>query len=420
MSSMQEILLSIKLALKNLRSNIGRSILSLLGIVIGVAAVIIVLSLGAGLKSFVIGQVESFGTDIFNVEVKVPKTKHTSSQNVGGMVGGTQITTLKIKDAEEIARHPNIRAWYGGIMSQQLVNYRDKNKQTILMGLTAGVVEADEKTQVEAGRMYTEEEDRGLEQLAVLGSDVKESFFGLENAVGKTIKIKGQTYKVVGVLKKRGMTGFFNFDNTIYIPMRTLQKKIMGIDHIQFAIFRLKDTAKTELTILEATDIVRKEHDIKNSDDDDFAITSIVQAKEIVGKVLSVINILLLSLTSISLLVGGVGIMNVMYVAVTERTYEIGLRKSVGAEKGDILKQFLFEAIFLTVMGGFLGVVIGFILSQVAGYFAGRAGFFIQFQITLFSVLLSAGFSAGVGVLFGYWPARRASRLTPMEALRKE
>src|SRR3990167_10551185 len=226
MSSMQEILLSIKLALKNLRSNIGRSILSLLGIVIGVAAVIIVLSLGAGLKSFVIGQAESFGTDIFNVEVKVPKTKHTSSQNVGGMVGGTQITTLKIKDAEEIARHPNIRAWYGGIMSQQLVNYRDKNKQTILMGLTAGVVEADEKTQVEAGRMYTEEEDRGLEQLAVLGSDVKESFFGL------------------------------------------------------------KDTAKTELTILEATDIVRKEHDIKNSDDDDFAITSIVQAKEIVGKVL--------------------------------------------------------------------------------------------------------------------------------------
>lgn len=394
--------------------------MSLLGIVIGVAAVIVVLSLGAGLRNFVIGQVESFGTDIFNVEVKVPKTEHTSSQNAGAMVGGTQITTLKIEDAEEIAKLPNVRAWYGGIMSQQLVNYRDKNKQTILMGLTAGVVDADEKTEVETGRMYTEEEDKSLEQLAVLGGDVKESFFGQEEAVGKTIKVKGQAYKVAGVLKKRGMTGFFNFDNTIYIPMRTLQKKIMGIDHIQFAIFRMKDTTKAELTVLEATDIMRDQHDINDPDDDDFAITSIVQAKEIVGKILSVINILLLTLTSISLLVGGVGIMNVMYVAVAERTYEIGLRKSLGAKNSDILKQFLFEAIFLTIIGGFLGVAIGFVISQVAGYFAGRAGFFVQFQITLFSILLSAGFSAGVGILFGFWPARRASKLTPMEALRKE
>lgn len=415
-----ELILAIKLAVKNLRSNVGRTVLSLLGIVIGVAAVIVVLSLGAGLRNFVIGQVESFGTDIFNVEVKVPKTEHTSSQNAGAMVGGTQITTLKIEDAEEIAKLSNVRAWYGGIMSQQLTSYRDKNKQAILMGLTAGVVDADEKTEVESGRMYTEEEDKSLEQLAVLGSDVKESFFGQEEAVGRTIKIKGQSYKVVGVLKKRGMTGFFNFDNTIYIPMRTLQKKIMGIDYIQFAIFRMKDTAKAELTVLEATDIMRDQHDIEDPDDDDFAITSIVQAKEIVGKVLSVINILLLSLTSISLLVGGVGIMNVMYVAVAERTYEIGLRKSLGAKNSDILKQFLFEAIFLTIIGGFLGVAIGFVISQVAGYFAERVGFFVQFQITLFSILLSAGFSAGVGILFGFWPARRASKLTPMEALRKE
>lgn len=415
-----ELFLAIKLASKNLRSNVGRTVLSLSGIVIGVAAVIIVLSLGAGLRTFVIGQIESFGTDIFNVEVKVPKTEHTSSQNAGAMVGGTQVTTFKIEDAEEIAKLPNIRSWYGGLMSQQLVSYRDKNKQAIMMGLTAGVTDADEKAVIEAGRMYTEEEDKSLEQLAVLGSEVKDSFFGEEEAIGKTIKIKSQSYKVVGVLKKRGMTGLFNFDNTMYIPMRTLQKKIMGVDHIQFAIFRMKDVAKTELTILEATDIMRDRHDIEDPNDDDFAITSIVQAKEIVGKVLSVINILLLSLTSISLLVGGVGILNVMYVAVTERTFEIGLRKSLGAKNSDVLKQFLFEAIFLTLAGGFLGVIIGFLVSQLAGYFAARAGFLITFQITSFSILLGAGFSASVGILFGYWPARKASKLTPMEALRKE
>lgn len=231
-----ELILSIKLAAKNLRANAARTLFSLLGIVIGVTAVILVLSLGAGLKGYVFGQLTAFGTDIFQVEIKVPKTGHTSSGNIGGQVGGTQITTFKIKDAEEVAKLANVASWYAGIMSQQIVQYENKKKQGFLMGVTAGVSEADEQAKIASGEMFSEGDDQSLRQVAVLGSAMKKYFFGDSEAVGKNIKIKGQTYRVVGVLEERGLTGFFNFDDIIYVPIRTLQKKMMGVDHIQFAI----------------------------------------------------------------------------------------------------------------------------------------------------------------------------------------
>lgn len=415
-----EIITSIKLALGNLRSNVGRTILSLLGIVIGVSSVIIVLSMGQGVEDFIIKQVESFGTDIIEIEVKVPKTSKTSTQNIGGIVGGAPITTFTLEDAEAIADIENIGDWYGGIMSQQVVSYKDKNKQAFIMGVSAGVAEADKKAEIEMGRMFNDEEENGLKQLVALGSEVKKTFFGDENAIGKTIKIKGKTFKVVGVMKERGMTGGFNFDNTIYIPIKTIQKKVLGIDYIQFAVFKMKDPNRLELTILEATDVMRRQHDIDDPNDDDFAVNSIVEAKEMLGKVFTSMTILLLALTSISLIVGGVGIMNIMYVVVVERTFEIGLRKSVGAKNSDILKQFLFESIFLTLIGGVIGVLIGVGVSEIAEYFIKGKGFFLQFSLTFQNILIGFGFAAATGIIFGYYPARRASQLSPMEAMRKE
>ncbi|HRY82904.1 MAG TPA: ABC transporter permease [Candidatus Moranbacteria bacterium] len=417
---MNNFLIPIKLAFKSLRNNVGRTILSLLGIVIGVVSVILVLSFGSGVKGFLVDQVSAFGSDIMEIEIKVPKVSKTSTQNASGQAGGTQITTFKLEDAEKVAKLPNVGAWYAAIMNQQIIKYENKNKQVYIMGTTAGVAEADKKMEIEKGIMFNEDDDNSLRQIAILGSGVKKDFFGESEAVGKEIKIKGQTYKVIGVLKERGAVGPFNFDEVVYVPLQTVQKKLAGIDYIQFAIFKLDDMKKLDLTILNATDVMRTQHDITDPNDDDFAVNSIVEVLEILNKVFFSVNLLLIALTSISLIVGGVGIMNVMYVTVTERTFEIGLKKSIGAKNSQILFQFLFEAIFITLLGGIVGFLIGFGISKLGEIVAVNFGFNLKFPITWWSASIGLGFSALTGIIFGYYPARKASLLSPMEALRKE
>lgn len=417
---MHEFLTSIHLALKNLRSNVGRTVLSLLGIVIGVMAVVIVLSLGAGVKDFVVSQVESFGTDVIEIEVKVPKVKQTSAQNAGSMAGGMAITTFKIEDAEKVSELSNVGAWYGGTLGQAVASYADENEQAFLFGVTNGIAQTDANFKIEEGEMFLDEDDKNLKQVVVLGSKIKETFFGDGNALGKSVKIKGQSYKVIGVLAERGGAGFFDFDKIIYLPVRTLQKKIMGVDYISFAIYKIKDLSKSELTILEMEDVMRMRHNIENPDDDDFAVMSIAEAKDLLDQVFSVVNILLIALTSISLIVGGVGITNVMYVSVVERTFEIGLRKAVGAKESDIMKQFLFEAIFLTMIGGALGILFGFLLSKVAEFVIAKFGFVLSFPLSASAIVIALAFSAITGLVFGLRPAQTASKLSPMEALRKE
>ncbi|NLC31051.1 MAG: FtsX-like permease family protein [Candidatus Moranbacteria bacterium] len=419
---------SIKLALRNLYGNKARTALSLLGIVIGVTSVILILSLGNGLRGFVVAQVESFGTDIVEIEVKVPQTSQISSQNVASMAGGMQITTLNMEDVEEVAKLPNLGDWYGGILGQQIASYEGENEQTFIFGVSAGMMAADSGAELEKGSFFLEEDDRDLKQVVVLGSKTKELFFPNEEAVGKSIKVGKKKFKVIGVMKERSSAGGFDFNKILYIPVRTLQKKIMGIDHIQFAIFKVNDMDKADQTMEEMRAIMRDRHDIeydnekdkKDGIDDDFAVISIAEAKEILDKVFNVINYLLLALASISLVVGGVGIMNVMYVAVTERTREIGLRKAVGARNRDILWQFIFESIFLTFIGGVVGVILGIILSGVATYAISAYDWGVVFDVSKRSVLLAVGFSMVTGLVFGFYPAKRASQLTPAEAIRKE
>lgn len=417
---MNEFIIPIKLAARSIRSNLGRTAFSLLGIVIGVASVILVLSFGMGVKQYLVDQVSSFGTDIMEVEVKVPKVSKNSAQNAGGQVGGTQITTFKLDDAKKVAKLPNIGAWYAMIISQQVISFENKNKQSMILGVTAGVTEADQKTEVESGVMFTEDDDNSLRQVAVLGSEVKNDFFGEQDAVGQNVKIKGQTFQIIGVLKPRGGAGIFNFDNTVYLPLQTVQKKLTGTDYIQSAVFKIKNMKLLDITILDATDTMRAQHHITKPDDDDFAVNSIVEVLDILNKVFNYVNILLIALTSISLIVGGVGIMNVMYVTVTERTFEIGLKKSIGAKKGNILIQFLFEAIFITMLGGILGLIFSFIIAKIGGVIIKNFGFILNFSIPWWAALIGIGFSAATGIIFGYFPARKASQLTPMDALRKE
>lgn len=405
---------------RNVWKNPARTLLSLLGIVIGTASVVLVLSLGAGVKGYVVEQIQSFGTDIIQVEIKVPKTKKNSSQGAAAIAGGSTVTTFKLEEAEKIGQGEAIEAWYAGMMSQQVVKYGGQNKQALIMGVSSGAFQADKQLVISEGTMFTQADDESLNQLVVIGSDFKKDFFPNEDPVGKKIKIKGKDFEVAGVLQERGSTGFFNFDNLIYLPIQTLQKKILGVDHIQFAIFKVKDEGRMALTALWIEDRMRDLHNIEKEEDEDYAVTSISEATGILDSVFKTINILLVALASISLLVGGVGIMNVLYVAVAERTFEIGLYKSIGARRSAILKLFLFEAFLLTILGGLGGLLLGWLGTLTAGLIASFFDFFLVFPLTWSNVVFSFSFSALIGMSFGLRPAWKAAQLSPIEAMRKE
>lgn len=413
---LHELTISIKLAVQNLTANLGRTALTLFGIVIGITAIIIISASGQGLRGFVMGQISTFGSDYIQIEPKVPSPERYSG-HINTMT--IQITTLKIADATAIGKLPNIQNVYAGSMGQALVNYRNVNKKIILIGAGAGAPEVDAGLKIKKGDFYTEADDKSLSQVAVIGSEVEKTLFGESSAVGQEIKIKGQNYRVSGVLDSRGSVSFFNFDSVIYVPVRTLQKKIMGTDHITFITAKAKNLSQIDSTLADITDLMRRRHNVSEPAKDDFIVASAKEAQDMISTVLGSINILLLALTSISLVVGGVGIMNVMYVAVTERTYEIGLRKALGASSGSILKQFLWEAIFISLAGGIIGIILGFIFSQIISLVFLRLGYPLEFAITGQSILLAVGFSAGTGIIFGFYPAYRASKLSPMEAISK-
>jgi len=408
-----------RLALRNLRANKIRTGLTVLGIVIGITSVIIVMAGGTGLKNYVLGQVEVFGTDYIQVEVKVPGVSETSSENIAGRGTGLAITTLKVKDAEAVEKIPNVRTWSAGNIDQELVSYSGTNKRVILFGVNPAYIEIDRQIVLEDGVFFSEGDEESAAQVAVIGAGVKKSFFGDGDAVGKNIKIKSQSYRVIGVVQERGAAGFFNFDDAIYVPLETLNKKLMGIDYVQFITFKVKDTSRIEETAADIRDVMRAEHDITDPDKEDFVVMSAAEGKEMIDQVFGTINYLLLALTSISLIVGGVGIMNVMYVAVTERTREIGLRKAVGASSSGILRQFLFEAMIVTLLGGMAGIVLGIAATYLLNNFLVRLGFFLQFSVPVGSILTAVGFSAVTGIIFGIYPAWKASQLSPIEALRK-
>jgi putative ABC transport system permease protein len=407
-------------AIRTIRTHKARTFLALLGVVIGVFSVVVVQSFGDGVKRFILGQVESFGTDVIQIEVKVPNTGKMSSENATGRAQGVQITTLKTSDRDAIVRLPNVEAAYAGTIGQERVTVGNIGKRVLLFGAGADAPLVDGGVNVTEGRFYTDEEDASLARVIVLGSGVKETFFGEGNAIGESVTLRGEKYRVVGVLEPRGTVAFFDFDALAYVPVKTLEKKILGVDYVQMISVKMADAAREDETIALVTALLRDRHDITDPSRDDFGVTSTREAQETLSDVFGTITILLLALTSISLVVGGVGIMNVMYVSVAERTSEIGLRKAIGATSGNILRQFLFEALIITGLGGTIGIVLGVLFSYALSYVISRFGYVIDLSFTAQSLLLGAVFSMAVGLVFGLSPASRAAKLTPMEALRKE
>ncbi|MFA6321915.1 MAG: ABC transporter permease [Candidatus Buchananbacteria bacterium] len=409
----------LKIALASLKRNKVRTFLTILGIVIGIMAVITVMSAGGGLQSYVTGEIEKFGTDMIQVEVKVPNTSQVSTENAGSMAQGVTITTLTLDDAEAMKKVPNIRNNYSNLIGMQVMSYQDENKQVMLWGTTSSYNDLD-KTGLAAGRFFTEEEDKSLAQLAIIGLTVKDKFFGSQDPIGKMVKIGREKFMVIGIMNKRGSIAFFDLDNMVYVPIRTLQKKIMGVDYVVNIMNEAIDKNLADETSAELVALLRERHDITDPNKDDFAVMSMAEAMDMYNTIFGAINLLLAAIAGISLVVGGVGIMNIMYVSVTERTYEIGLRKSFGATGRNILWQFLWEAIVITLLGAILGLVFGVLLSFLISVVATSQGLSWKFVVSPFSIILAVGVSFFIGIVFGVFPALTASRLDPVNALRSQ
>jgi putative ABC transport system permease protein len=277
-----------------------------------------------------------------------------------------------------------------------------------------------EKFNLVEGRMFTKDEEDSLSQVAVLGSSVKDKLFGDDTAAGKTIYIKGKPFRITGTALKRGASFGMDMDNMIILPTKTMQKRILGIDYVRNIIAKMKDKNASKQTVEDLTFILRENHDITDPNKDDFTINTMEEAVSILGSVVSGITFLLVALVCISLIVGGVGIMNIMYVSVSERVFEIGLRKALGAKSKDILWQFLFESVLLTSIGGIAGVIIGALLALVVYFVAIANNFNWVYSVPFYSIILSVGFSACIGIIFGLYPAKKAAQLNPIDALRKE
>lgn len=410
---------SIKIATQALKTNKVRTFLTLLGVVIGITAVIVVMSAGSGLEQYVSEMMDVFGSDIVEVEIKTPNTAHTSTENISGFVGGVSVTTLKIGDADAVVEHPNVsNAWYG-LMSLDIIGYQNEIKKSMVFAVNAAFHDID-PWEVAEGRFFTDEEDRSLAQVVVLGEKVKEGLFGGGDVVGRSVKINKKNFRVVGVMEERGGMAFFDWDNMVFVPIRTMQKKMMGVDHISFIMAKMVDPSLDDQTVEDIRLIVRERHGTTDLNDDDFAVISMEQGKEMIDTVFMGLTILLLALVSVSLVVGGVGIMNIMYVSVTERTSEIGLRKAMGARSSDILAQFLWESLIISFIAGIIGIVLGNTISYLIALIATSQGFAWDFQISFSGIILAVGFSAVVGIIFGLYPARRAASFDPIESLRFE
>lgn len=421
-----------KISLQGLKANKLRTFLTVLGVVIGIAAIIMVFSAGEAVRGLIVGEVESFGTDIIQTEIKIPSNKkgaQAEQESATGLATGVQVTTLTLDDMEDVKGLPNVVDGYGATMNQKQVTYGSERKKSFLLGVSSGYIDID-KSEIETGRFFSSDEDESLAPVAVIGSEIKKELFGDSYAVGRSIKIDSSKFRVIGVMKERGSVFTMDFDNYIYVPIKTLQKRIMGVDYITYMVHSLEDPSRADTTANRARSLLRRNHDIDPPYDpetgkvatnkDDFRVVTMQEMMDLLDTVTNAITFLLLGIVGISLIVGGVGIMNIMYVIINERTQEIGLRKAVGAKKRDILTQFLIESTLITLLGGIGGVVLGVAASYLISQGAASYGLAWDFVIPLRAYGTALVFSIVCGILFGLYPAKKASDLDPLVALRQE
>ncbi|MBI4421085.1 MAG: ABC transporter permease [Gemmatimonadetes bacterium] len=395
-------------ALGAIRANKLRSFLTMLGIVIGVAAVITMVALGSGAQKAVQDQIQALGTNLLTV---------FPGQMMFGGVAMDQRVNLRLEDAEALQREGRTFANVVPELSRnQQVKYGNKNANIRVLGTTGNYAQVN-NFKLDAGRMFTTGEDEARKRVAVLGANIPTNFNANPAAmIGQEIQIGGISYEIVGVLLSKGSSGGFgNQDEQILIPIQTARYRAFGSDRINSVTVQVRNPDSVNIAMLEIERILRRKHGITPGASNDFQIRNRAEFLSAFQQTTQTFTFLLAGIAAVSLLVGGIGIMNIMLVSVTERTREIGTRKALGATRGNIMLQFLIEAVVLCLLGGTIGILVGtggaVALAKLARW---------NTLVSPVSIALAFGFSAAVGILFGLWPARRAAKLDPIDALRYE
>lgn len=408
-------------AIKALKGNLVRTTLTTLGIMIGIAMVILVLAAGEGIRSFITSQLAAYGTNTVFIETRVPTTTKMRAQGQSNQfsLSLSIITTLKSRDVADIKRVANVQNAYGSVFGLKAVNYKDVTKNASIWGTDPARFDID-TGKLSSGRFFTQQDNLAAAQVALLGSALATDLFRNADPIGKIIRVGDYNFVVIGVFEKRGSAGSLDPDQQIFVPLITAQKKLLGIDYLTIVIAQLKDQNLASATAEDIRWVLRANHSITDPAKEDFVVRTQSQALAQVGTILAAIDFLLIAIAAISLVVGGVGIMNIMYVVITERTAEIGLKKALGATSRDILEEFLVEAVIMTLIGGVIGIIFGSLMAFGLALVAQSFNFTWTFSVPLSGVAISILVSGSIGLVFGVLPAYRASKLDPIEALRYE
>jgi ABC-type antimicrobial peptide transport system permease subunit len=394
-----------------------RSFLTILGIIIGIASVIVVMAIGASAQQLIVDQVAGIGTNLVGILPGASDEKGPPAS-----VFGVVITTLKVSDLEAILLKKNVPsavAACGYVSGVGTARYKNNSNESNFQGVSASFIDV-ENNKLSVGRFFTQEEEIGLAKVSIIGSKKAKELFGLDDPIGKVFSLKDVNFTVIGVFEEKGSSGFSNIDDLVYIPLQTAQKILLGIDYINFARIKIDSLENMDRAVADIKFTLRTQHHIKNPTDDDFSVRNTAQAIDTIKNVTNVLKYFLTGIAAISLLVGGIGIMNIMLISVNQRIREVGLRKAVGARTRHIITQFLVESAFITLIGGIIGIILGFFISFLASVVINSLGYNWEFLISFSSIITATIVSVMIGLIFGLYPANKASKISPMEALRYE
>lgn len=399
---------SFLMAWASLIANKMRSLLTMLGIIIGVAAVIALVSIGNGVKQDIEDSISSLGSNLLVVLPGAPRTP-------GARPSQGSMKSLKISDYEAIAKLEGVKAASPMTNGSYVVIYQNKNWTTSVAGVNANFQDVNNWTMT-SGRFFSDKNVQNRERVAVVGQTVVKNLFADEDPVGKEIRVKNIPFRVIGVLKSKGNGTMGNDqDDTVLIPYTTSMERVEGIDYLRRVYVVAKDDESIDRLQADIENLLRVRHNIKDTNLDDFNIQNMKSIMETVAQTTGTFTLFLGAVAAISLVVGGIGIMNIMLVSVTERTREIGVRKALGATYSVIVTQFLIEAVVISLMGGFIGIAFGIGASKVIGMVSGMSTI-----VSVPTIIMSFAFSMAIGLIFGIYPARKAAKLNPIDALHYE